>query len=288
MATTTWASTFEISTDAKFRALFSPIHTAMVAWGWTLTNSVFATGTDWTDVSAPSADSTAAVTEIYAMGDALQSTAPCYLKIEYGRTNTTKPAIKITLGTGYTAPSTITNPLYTDAAFNPGGTANANTVNHFGSGASGRACFAFAVTGTGTGTGAYCGFSVERRVNSSGAAVDTGFLVAVWATNSVYTMGSTQITSKTVQYLFAPHAGYNAADLIFDGNTCIAPILYCMGPSEVGLGVVGVPRSAYSAGATLTTSLFGVSLTYLSLYPAAPSLSETLSRSNMQLAIRYD
>jgi hypothetical protein len=289
LAATTWNANYQIDTDAHFRALFSPLSTALAAAGWTLVTSVFATGTNWTDVTAPAADATARVTEIWAMGDATQATVPLYMKIEYGRNSTTNPALQVSWGTGASS-TTILGSFGTGMAWATSGSPVTNGVDHYMSATSSRAVMAFNVHGTGAGaSGVSLGFSVERRKKADGTDDTTGFLFTWWSSSSIHatlgatgTVGGTALTQIPVAY-----SGSSAGNLTFGGDVCIAPVLHCLGPSDVGMNMVGFPTGSWSAGQTFSATVFTVTVTYLAL-AVNPIPTEPANQSLMRLAIRYD
>lgn len=289
MAATTWSANYQIDTDAHFRALFSPISTALAANGWTLVTSVFASGTDWTTVTAPAADATARVTEIWAMGDSLQSTVPLYMKIEYGRNGTTNPALQVTWGTGASS-TTILGSFGTGFVWATSGSPVTNAVDHYMSSTSSRAVVAFNVHGTGSGaSGVSLGFSVERRKKADGTDDNTGFLFTWWAAAGIHaTLGATGTVGGSAQTIIpVAYAGQSGGNLTFGGDVCIAPVLHCLGPSDIGMNLVGFPTGSWSAGQTFSATVFTVAVTYLAL-AINPIPSEPASQTLMRLAIRYD
>jgi hypothetical protein len=94
------------TTTPIFRTWASALSTAIAAQGWVLTTD---TGQiNWASVNAPLANAAAGY-EIWRAGDALQATAPLYIKIEYGCGPTTASgAVWITCGTGTDGAGTIT------------------------------------------------------------------------------------------------------------------------------------------------------------------------------------
>lgn len=88
-----------LSTDAQFRAYCQSISNTIVAGGWVMTAD---TGqANFATMISASVAYTAAGYNIFKMNDALQATAPCYIKLEYGCGSTTStPGFWITVGTG--------------------------------------------------------------------------------------------------------------------------------------------------------------------------------------------
>lgn len=87
-----------MATDAAFRAWGSIVSAALATAGWVQTAD---TGQiNWTTVTR-AANNTAAGYEIWRLNDSLQSTAPIYLKVEYGTAaGATLPGMWTTAGTG--------------------------------------------------------------------------------------------------------------------------------------------------------------------------------------------
>lgn len=110
------------SNDALFRSWGSMINAALSGIG--LVQASDTGQINWTTVTWPGTVSTAAGYEIWRFNDSLQSTAPVFVKVEYGRwTGFTFSvyALWITIGTGTNGAGTIT------------GTSTTRTVYTFGS-----------------------------------------------------------------------------------------------------------------------------------------------------------
>lgn len=106
MATQSWSSVVDHSSDAAFRAWGSELSGKLAAAGLVQTSD---TGQiNWTTVTRPGAN-TAAGYEIWRFNDSLQSSAPIYIKLEYGTSAaSTRPGAWITVGTGTNGAGTIT------------------------------------------------------------------------------------------------------------------------------------------------------------------------------------
>jgi hypothetical protein len=98
MATQNFSTVFANTTDADFRTWGLEFSTALQACGLSQTTD---TGQiNWTTVLRPTVVNTAAGYEIYKFTDALQSTYPIFIKIEYGSGPVVaQPNIWITVGT---------------------------------------------------------------------------------------------------------------------------------------------------------------------------------------------
>ena len=97
------------TSDATFRATFSPISTALQALFVKVTQ---AGEIDWGTVTKPSSGNSAAGFEVYRFNDAMQATAPIFFKIEYGSGAAIQfPAIWLTVGKGADGAGNITSVL---------------------------------------------------------------------------------------------------------------------------------------------------------------------------------
>src|SRR6266566_9890439 len=94
-------------TTAGFRLWGSAISTAIAAVGWTQTAD---TGqVNWTTVTAPGANVTT-VYEVWKMADSLQSTDPCFIRINYMVASATNgPRIQVNVGTNSDGAGAITS-----------------------------------------------------------------------------------------------------------------------------------------------------------------------------------
>jgi len=295
MATATTSFTLSVASDAVFRAWGSWISSLFGTFGWTAEYSLFATGTNWTDVTTPAADSTARVTEIWKMADSLQASAPLFLKIEYGRVATTAPAFRLSIGTGHSGSGTLTGVLWDTGAGYRGTAQNLNTVTNFASGDTNRIWFSLGVTGTGTSATLMLGLSVERRKNSDGTDAATGFLLALWSSSPTGSFrvaqgttasGSPTTTPVTGSLTAAYSAVSGSQSLTYDGHSAVAPVLYHLGPSEIGLALCAGTSGVTSPGATFVADVFGASHTFLQLQ--GPSPVEPLSQTMTLLAGQYE
>lgn len=97
MTAITVSAAVNMASDASFRAWGLVWSTNLAALGWVQTAD---TGQiNWTTVTKPGVANTVAGYEIWRMNDALQGTAPIFLKIEYGTgAAATNSALWITLG----------------------------------------------------------------------------------------------------------------------------------------------------------------------------------------------
>jgi hypothetical protein len=109
MATTTFNSTPDNTTDASFRAWGSALSAALATVGMVKTAD---TGQiDWATVLKPSAVATYMGYEVWRFNDPLQTTAPVFLKLEYGSSSGSAlwPALRAQLGKGSNGAGVLTS-----------------------------------------------------------------------------------------------------------------------------------------------------------------------------------
>lgn len=267
MATRTTTFPLDASTDANFRAFGSWISASFAAFGWTLEYQNFVTGSDWTSVTKPASANTTRVTEVWAMADSLQATAPYYLKLEYGMNSTTNPAVKITLATGHVGSGTMSGVLVDTSSTFMFATQNTNTMTHYASGDTNRIQFMIGVSGTSWVANNMWIVNVERRKDGSGNDTATGYLFNSWGSgngrHNAGLAGSAHPTVVTGTVRCAAYAPSSSTDQIFDSKIQISPVLHVLGPMEMGLGLAAAPQSVYTTGGTFTCTILGTSHTYV-------------------------
>lgn len=111
MATNTFSAAPDNTSDATFRAWGSALSAALAAVGMVKTAD---TGQiNWATVVKPAAVNTQSGYEVWRFNDALQATAPLYVRIGYGSgSNTLHPSLWFTCGKGSDGAGTITSPLH--------------------------------------------------------------------------------------------------------------------------------------------------------------------------------
>jgi hypothetical protein len=291
MATATTTTVWNNSTDAIFRAWGSWLSGRFVStFGWTEEYSLFGTGTDWTDVTAPNAANQVRVTKVFAMADAAQATSPLYLKLEIGSGGAAAtPGMRLSFGTGHAA-GVLSGILYDSGAAThlTIGATNANTMTHYASGDSGRALIAMSASGTSWANTNPMTFCIERRRNGSGVAQTTGFLYA----HKFGTGQRNQGFSATAAQPYASSAWQfptvlsNATDATFESKTATYPLLFCMGPLEIGLNICSCIRASNPVGTTFSVTVLGASHTYLAIQDT--SLTGIVGATLINAAILYE
>ncbi len=99
------------STKLAIGAVGSQIHAALVAGGWAQTSD---TGqVSWASFDGVPAANVVLAFEVWRMNDALASTAPVFIKLEYGITTSyTTPLVWLTIGTGSDGAGNITGVIF--------------------------------------------------------------------------------------------------------------------------------------------------------------------------------
>lgn len=173
-------------TDAHFRGWTKWVHDRLLAFGWVQTAD---TGQmDFATVLAPTTSNQVRGYTIYRMDDALQATAPVYMKIEFGSgsSNVANPAIFITMGSGTTGAGLLTgNVTFRSQETLAGYTAG--PLNCFASGDAGR--FTIALGADPVSTNAFFVFGVERLRDPSGSPLNTGAHLVQYHTTPAFSGG---------------------------------------------------------------------------------------------------
>lgn len=174
---------FNNSTDADFRAWVQFIIDAFTTGGWirTADTGQIDTGT----VTAPVATGAVQGYVILRMADALQATAPVFVKVEFGsHTGTVAlPRLHLTLGTGSNGTGSLTGVVTTRTAYQPGVTLAGGAPDvdgnyrGYSSSDTNRCVFAMGV-GSASHQASMI-VSIERTVDTAGDDTATGAVVHV-------------------------------------------------------------------------------------------------------------
>ena len=261
----------------NFRAWGSYIAAQLLAVGLVKTSD---TGQiDWTTVAAPGGVDTYMGYEIWRFADALQATAPVYIKIEYGSSSVaTAPSVRIQFGSGSNGSGTLTGNLssqFISAVTSV--TANAVVV---GSGSTNRFCIAAGFTTAG-GYGMFFGF--ERSKDASGNDTAEAVL-AVFSNASTATSTSTRFfpvwsttlgNLGTVTQIAAPAIFPPGTTAATGSQVIVCPILHCKGVfMNPGMNFAGYFTENIAVNGTPSVYVYGASRTYYSL-PAASAIAST-------------
>lgn len=172
MATFTPSSIPSTDTDAHFRAWGKSISDTIKACGWTQTSD---TGQiDWITVLRPTANYQLMGYEIFAMADALQATAPIFIKVSYGSSGGTNfPGVYFVASTGTNGAGAQTGQVSAQFQLITTFFDSATSYQSRVSGANNRLAYYLWYGWSGYGSM----FSIERTHDQYGADTNEGFLI---------------------------------------------------------------------------------------------------------------
>lgn len=270
-------------TDANFRLWGKAISDALVALGLVKTSD---TGQiDWATVLKPAAGSTSAGFEIWRLNDALQSSAPFFIKIEYGSGSAaTTPSIWITIGTTTNGAGTLGGNVSTRTQIRANGS-SATLTNCYFSGQSSRINFALWPMSSNNGIFV----SIERLKDAAGADTSEGVYFLNGNTFNGYsaqTVGSVGIVSNAESPICAGTLSGTTAVLGTEvGTFPIYPARNKMYPPC--LGGIGYISADITAITPFPLTVYGVSRTYLPLGAVGIAASPIRQNANGALAMPY-
>ena len=306
--TTSYTNTVvDYSSDAGFRTWGAEFHAQLVVIGLTLSSD---TGQiNWTTVVKP-AINTSAGYEIWQFNDSLQSTAPIFIKLEFGGGNTTNYLqIWITAGQGTNGTGTLTGvtSVRTCAAgaYNgnaAGGSPITSTVTLYPSRfiySATLGFFGFAWK-AGAGTSAVdmplAAAFVYRSTNSSGAATPTTINLLA-AGNGTTTYGILQCLNYTTSTNYPVVTGNGswygshafASTSTTDGtNLRIDPIFFLTPSVNIAVGVGRALKTEVPIGTSVSATLVGPTAhTYIQIgCPWITSTGPTTSYAGQDLVFQ--
>jgi hypothetical protein len=289
------------STDAKFIAWAQFIEDTLVTTGgWTLSTE---TGeTPPASLLHPTVANTKKGFRIYKMSDALQATAPVFMRVDYGGANGPNvPGIWITIGTGSNGAGVITGILYNGGASSTPNVASQTFIasgafNSYGSAGSNRASIAMFVS---TAQAYHFVFTIERSKDTAGNDTADGLMM-------VYREGPQSATSMThTRYMTMIPGTQPTAELglsyvltrqnpseTFGGDIGVGVISHFKGlAQQPGVNFLIMNSVDASAESTVTVTMYTVTRTYIHLN--ALSVNKALAGSvvvdaNARCLLRYD
>lgn len=294
MTTASTATRLRSDSDATFREWGLEMSTQLAAVG--LVQTADTGQVNWTTVTRPAANTLGGY-EIWRFNDALQSTAPIFMRVEYrsGSTNQV-PKIRITVGTGSNGSGTITGTALTTSRDIHGDTvATTDTA---------RSSYWCCVAGffgmhwkVGTTNSEGC-FFICRTCDSDGDPTDTGALV-YWGNAS-----STAMQTQALRFA-ATAAAYTARTSQADAALGISPqsptstavgsdIQVMMGwtitPRVAPLfGVCGVIDAELNQGVTFSATLVGTTArTYIATSTVCPFGPGSSTAQNPKVAFLWE
>jgi hypothetical protein len=298
MSTSTFTAAPSLASGTTFNAWGGSLSTALAAVGLTKTTD---TGqVTWSNsVTPPGALNTYPYYEIWKFADALQSTSPIFMKIEYGSSFLAlgDPGMRITVGTGSDGAGNLTGNI--SSSMTPGSGGNSATTQQcYVSSDGGRLNV---VMFAGTVTNVAFAFYIERLKNNSGAAVAGGvdMFAAGYEANGAATAACFQqwlcdvnvglkfpFTPQTVPLAPLPSSGTGT----YGSNVGLYPILPIQG--FAGFPTMGAlvfwTADISTSGVSETLTMYGTSHTFITVtnFPSLPTIGGNTNAWG--LAMRYE
>jgi hypothetical protein len=274
---------FDHTTDAGFRVWGLAVSTMLQATGLVKTSD---TGqVDWTTVTKPGAGALGGY-EIYRFDDALQATAPIFIRLEYksASASATRPALWMQVGVATNGAGTMVGTTSTllDVTTNPNTPSTSTIYSSF-------ACAKDGYLGACIGAGATNNqffLGVERFRDAAGVMLAEGVAIYNMATAGTYRTQAPALWGPTTYYCFVP------------GNKTVAAVgtelqvfrHYWIPVERVRctIGFCTHMQTEISALSEFSVALItGDSHTYLALSQFANTASVSASTSHCQ-AMRYE
>lgn len=279
----------DMSSDAGFRTWGATFGTNLALLGWVKTAD---TGQiNWSTVTKPTVANTVAGYEIWRMNDALQATAPIFLKIEYGTgAAATNSAIWITVG------------FSTDGAGNLTST-NQSTRTQLVTTQNSATAYDWKFSGDVNRLGVFesCAASIyrylfiERTHAADGSDTSTGamLLIGSYASASYAQLVSASGTLPTMTRLSNSIGNISGATSItsisnqWGANVYLAPVrLFGMGETAPFLGVMSYYSTDLTTGNLTTAASWpGPNIT---IFPTGMSPTYFALASGAYVAMRFD
>lgn len=259
-ATTTLINT--VTTDAAFRTWGLAYNAKLAAAG--LVNTADTGQVNWTTVLAAVGANTVQGYEIWRFADALQATAPIFMKVEYGSgAVAANGSIWIQLGSGSNGAGLLTGILSTRQQIQC--TATAGAITHYWSGDTNRFC----VAAMGSAVATCMLFSVERTVDANGVVTAEGALTiyrgtSVWGQQAwSQTIGPYTATWEGTLGVMGPVV---APFGTFGIQVAVYPIFHNKGVFlNPGLNVQIYENALIAINSTISFTVYGSSHTYMTL-----------------------
>jgi hypothetical protein len=291
------------SVVANFRAWVQFIDdTLIVTGGWVNTadtgQMVIATA------AAPVGANNKVGYRIYRMADALQATAPVFMRIDFGSNWNSQPCpgIWVTIGTGSNGAGVITGQVFTpitSATLGAQSTSTGATSNSYGSADASRFTIALFIGST---PGFNLIFGLERTKDSSGNDTAEGLLYAQgggseFGGNTNYfsraafliLAGGTQPNQETgLSYV----TSFNNPTQTFGGDIGVGPIIFFKGVAQQpGKNWMIANSSDLAAESAFSMVIYGVTTTYKQLQAITVRMSlagSVQGDTAARLTMRYD
>lgn len=255
-----------LSSDTDFRTWGSNISAALLFAGLVQTSD---TGQiNWTTVTRPGTTSTSAGYEIWRFADTLQSTAPVFIKVEYGTgISVDRTSMWITVGSSANGSGTIGGQVGTRRQITPFASKTAGvTLPCYVAGTSGRIAVAF--NEDPTDNNYPCLWQVSRTADATGADTADGVFVAlssVGASQARQTIpASGAVPSMTTSTAWVqPDVGSTPQSAT---ATPLSPaMLFAGGKQLFSINWMHYRAADIASGSPITVNAFGTTRTFMPL-----------------------
>lgn len=290
--TATTATVLDMTTDAGFRAWVAEIINTFTST-LTLTQTADTGQINTATVTRPGATNTAAGYAMFRFNDTLQSTAPCFIKLEFGTNGTATTGVQmwVTVGTGSNGTGTITGNQTSRMVVCYGNGAPTSNVTSYTSRFVYNATYGFLglcwkQNGNNNGATTFVGgFQIFRSNDNTGAATGdainllTSYYSGPGGTTS--SMGYLQTISALTTALYpttlssgnqwqsgagAGGMAFGATTTSYSGNAQVFPIIYQTPVFSFSAYLCYGLISEQPMGSTFTCAVVGsTSLTFLSV-----------------------
>jgi hypothetical protein len=259
-ATTTLINT--VTTDAAFRTWGLAYNAKLAAAGLVATTGVGEV--NWTTVTAAAGANTVQGYEIWHFNDALQATAPIFLKIEYGSgAVAANGSLWLQLGSGQNGAGGLTGVLSTRQQIQCSATAGA--ITHYWSGDTNR----FGVAATGASSATSVGIFVERTVDTSGAVTSEGALLVYKGTSAAGQQYWNQVTgpgTATWETTLGSMGPSLAPFGTYGTQVAVYPVFHSKGVFlNPGLNIYLYENALITVNAAVTFTVYSASHTFMPL-----------------------
>jgi hypothetical protein len=287
-ASTTSPASLSNNTDANFRIWGSAVAARLLASGLVKTSD---TGQiDWTTVLAPTLANTMQGYEIWRFDDALQATAPVYIKFQFGSAATVaNPNLRVQFGSGSNGSGTLTGVASAEINCQANGNTGAGTA--YWSGDTNRFAMCYGLS-----TAQCLFFTMERSVDANGAVTAEAVL---WMAKTSPTAGTSTTqqgswncttgdnTTETNVGALTPLAGPGTTS----GQIAVYPVFHTKGVFlQPGYNILVYFSAAITAGSSVSIPIYGSNHTYMPIGTNGPIASSQV-RSGASLVagmMRYE
>jgi len=249
-----------ITTNAQFRTWGLLYAAKWASMG--LVQTADAGQIDWVAVATPGVGNTSAGFEVWRFNDALQATAPIYMKIEYGSgAAAADGSLWFTLGSGYAGGLTGIISLRKQVQC----TATAGVIAHYWSGDTNR----LMVSPLGAAANTSMFISIERTVDATGVVTGEGALLIRMGASTWEQVGWNQATGPYTA-TWETSIGSMGAQVAPFGITglqvAIYPIYHNKGVfCNPGYGAFLYENASIGARATISFNVYGAAHTYFTI-----------------------